>query len=207
MPVCLPLVFRRLGLLILGLAAAALAGAAQGEDRPDLQLSELKNVRLAFFSSLGPERLGHLRFAEVGGAQLKLGPFQIATPGVAIREARLEINDTACTAADWTAFTGSLAKYRAAQLPQPLVVRLPDGRECLSPRFPAVKGLLLVFERAQLRAPGAALSAPQAVVVGWEGNRARVLQPTGFSPAPVLPASAEVSAPAPSLSNRPSASP
>ncbi len=124
-------------------AVVALAGETRGAELPDLQISQLKNVRMGFFSSIAAERLAHLQFAEAAGAQRKLGPFQIATPGVALKDARIEINATPCTAADWTAFTGSLAKYRAAQLPQSLGVRLPDGRECLTPRFPAVKGNLL----------------------------------------------------------------
>ena len=180
------------------LAGLVVAGGARGEDRPDLQISNLKDVRMSFFSSLTSGRLARLQFAEVGGAHRKMGPFQIATPGVAIKEGRLEINDTACTATDWTAFTASLAKYRSAQLPQPLVVRLPDGRECLAPRFPAVNGLTLVFERAQLRPPGGDLSPSQTVVVAWVENAARVLQPAGPHAEPATPPPGEVSAPAPS---------
>jgi hypothetical protein len=179
-------------------AAVALAGETRGAEQPDLQISQLKNVRMGFFSSIASERLAHLQFAEAAGAQRKLGPFQIATPGVALKDARLEINATPCTAADWTAFTGSLAKYRAAQLPQSLGVRLPDGRECITPRFPAVKGSLLVFAPAQLRTPGGDLGPPQTVVVGWQGNAPRVLQPlAGPSPESATPASVRLGAPAP----------
>jgi hypothetical protein len=178
MPVAPHFSFSRLSrVAALCFAVVALAGGARGDVRPDLQISELKNVRMGFFSSISAERLAHLQFAEAAGAQRKLGPFQIATPGVALKDARLEINATPCTAEDWTAFTASLAKYRAAQLPQSLGVRLPDGRECITPRFPAVKGSLLVFAPAQLRKPGGDLGPPQTVVVGWEGNAPRVLQP------------------------------
>jgi len=141
--------------------------------------------------------LAQLQFAEAAGAQRKLGPFQIATPGVALKDARIEINATPCTPADWTAFIAGLASYRAAQLPQSLGVRLPDGRDCLASRFPVVKGLLLVFAPAHMRTASGDLGPPQTVVVGWEGNAARVLQPLGPSPEFAMPNATRVGAPAP----------
>jgi hypothetical protein len=96
-----------------------LAVSARGDDRLDLQISQIKNVRMGFFSSIVPERLAHLQFAEAAGAHRQVGPFQIATPGVSLKYARLEINATPCTPTDWTAFTAGLAKYRAAQLRTP----------------------------------------------------------------------------------------
>ena len=177
MPVCRPFSLSRACSAVLWFAAAALAGTARADgERPDLQISQLKNVRMGFFSSIAPERLAQLQFAEVGGVHRQVGPFQIATPGFSLKDARLEINATPCTPADWTAFTASLAMYRAAQLPQSLVVRLPDGRECLTPRFPVINGVRLVFASAQLRTPGANLGPSQTVVVVWDSNAPRVLQ-------------------------------
>ena len=198
MSVYRPFSFSRACSAALWFAAVGWAGSAcAAGDIPDLQISQLKNVRMAFFSSISAERWAHLQFAEAAGAQRKLGPFQIATPGVALKDARIEIDATPCTPADWTAFTASLAKYRAAQLPQSLVVRLPDGRECLASRFPVVKGLLLVFAPVHMRTPSGDLGPPQTVVVGWEGNGARVLQPLGPSPESAKPASVRQGAPAP----------
>jgi hypothetical protein len=197
MPVCPPFAFSCFRIAACWIAALVLAVSARGDDRLDLQISQIKNVRMGFFSSIVPERLAHLQFAEAAGAHRQVGPFQIATPGVSLKYARLEINATPCTPTDWTAFTAGLAKYRAAQLPQSLVVRLPDGRECLAPRFPTVKGLLLVFAPAQLRTPGGDPGPPQTVVVGWVANAPQVLQPAGPRSEPAMPASVRVGAPAP----------
>ena len=152
----------------------------------------MKDVRENFFSSVEPDRLARLAFAEAEGAHRQIGPFRIATPGVALKDARLELSATPCTLADWTALLENLAKYRQAQLPQPLVVPLPDGRECLVPRFPLVssKTNTLVLERAQVRAAGGELSQPQTVVLGWSGGAVGVVSPRGPRTEPASPPAA-----------------
>jgi hypothetical protein len=180
-------ILSRLRLTVALLAAAGLGVSAAEQGRSDPQaptIPKISDMRENFFSSLVPDRLARLQFAEAEGAHRQMGPFRIATPGVALTDARLEINATPCTPADWAALLDNLAKYRLAQLPTLLVVTLPDGRECLAPRFPLVRQQdhTLVLERAQVRLAGGELAQPQTVVIGWMGGAAGVVSPRRSSP-------------------------
>lgn len=148
------------------------------------QVIELKNSRVSFFSSIEGTAFARLEFATLGAAHRKVGPFRIATPGVAISQPKLSINSTPCTAADWSTLTAELLRFQPAQLSEPLLVILPDKRELVTDRFPRVRGQQIIFERAQMRAADGGLARPQPVLVAFTGNAAQVVD---FRPSPSLP--------------------
>ena len=150
------------------------------------QVTELKNSRVSFFSSVEGTAFACLEFGTMGAAHHKVGPFRIATPGVAISQPKLSINATPCTAADWSTLTSELLRFQPTQLSEPLVVALPDKRELVTVRFPRVRGQQIIFDRAQMRAEDGGLGRPQAVLVAFTGDAAQVMD---FGPSPRPPGS------------------
>lgn len=148
------------------------------------QVTELKNSRVSFFSSIEGTVFARLEFGTMGGAYRKVGPFRIATPGVAISQPKLSINSTPCTAADWSTLTAELLRFQPAQLSEPLVVALPDKRELVTDRFPRVRGQQIIFDRAQMRAEDGGLDRPETVTVAFTGDAAQVMD---FGPSPGRP--------------------
>lgn len=152
---CLPL-----GLVLTGTSHDAWAeqAAAKKAAETGLRIQKWENTRLGFFSSMGGEAFARFEMASLGPATSRIGPFQVATPGVLVKGARVEFFPRRCKAEDWADFLDYWKPLAQAQAEGGVRVRLPDGGEWITQSLPRVSGNRIIF--TALRLVGAGLITP-----------------------------------------------